>query len=179
MSDMSDVDWAYLAGFIDADGCISLTQTPITGTVRFQITVSQANKSILDYWQVKTQYGRVTPMSSPPGMWQWQIGKPECDGFLKGIYPYLLLKKEEAAIAIRYRATFDKNSRYSRVTTATMWERVACVQAMKEKKDGRSVPLPVNHSKLNDLECRKSIKNDIGDVSKPTAIQMSFSRILT
>lgn len=178
MHKMTDTDWAYLAGFMDADGCISLTQTP-RREIRFQIVFSQANKSVLDYWQIKTGFGRVSPMASPPGVWQWQIGKPECDDFLEGVFPHLLLKKEEASIAMRYRATFDKRYRYTKVTAGILSERMACVQAMREKKGGRHVLPPDFCLKPNDLGYHKSSAVEASGVSKPTAIQLAFSHLLS
>lgn len=139
MHEMSNTEWAYLAGFIDADGCISLTQSP-RGEFRLQIVVAQSNKSILDYWQSKTGIGSVLTNTATTGAWQWHIGKPECDGFLGKLYPYLLLKKDEAAIAMRFRETFDKQRRYTKPTARIIGERSACVRAMKEKKDGRRAP---------------------------------------
>lgn len=167
MREMSDTEWAYLAGFIDADGCISLTQNK-RGEFRFQIVVSQSNKSILDYWQAKTGVGGVSIASGTLGAWQWQIGKPECDEFLRALYPYLLLKKDEAAIAMRFRETFDKQGRYTKPSARIIRERMACVQAMRERKDGRRAP-QIGYNWPN--------VGDAMDVNKPAVTQLPLLHI--
>lgn len=55
------MDKAYLAGLIDADGCIAITMSGRHHSLRVHIT--SVDKEFLDYWCRKVGLGKVYPMN--------------------------------------------------------------------------------------------------------------------
>lgn len=109
-------DWAYLAGFFDGEGCISVQKSksyrnPLNPAKYYTVRLSTANtnKDVIDYleklWGQKLRvYTR--KMSDPRGN-RRPCYHLECDKkdavitFLKGIYPYSIIKKRQIELALR------------------------------------------------------------------------------
>lgn len=91
----------YMAGFMDGEGCITTSHT------NFRITVANTDRKILDW--CKEKFGGninnlclpINPKHSPA--WKWIICKSsDVLDFLKIVYPYMIVKKEQAKIVIDY-----------------------------------------------------------------------------
>lgn len=93
-------DIIYVAGLIDADGCI--TTCP---KWNFRVTLTNTDKEIF-IWLKKTFKGNVNnqhlpknPKHSPA--WKWIIAcRKDVLNFLEMIYPYLKIKKSQAKVVI-------------------------------------------------------------------------------
>jgi len=102
---MKDTDWAYLAGLIDGEGCISTVHTnPRNGQFNAKIAIVNTDKTVLD-WIVKTfAVGNVYPRRLRLPMkqsWRWQLAAgSSVSRILNGVYPYLIIKKDQAVLAI-------------------------------------------------------------------------------
>ena len=121
MNNLTETQRAYLAGYIDADGCISITQTGRTskngnkcyGCV---LRVSSTNRGILDLLLNWTGLGYVRPqpvqhyrktraerfvvnVKARP-QWRWQLSANKIRILLPAILPYMELKKERALLAM-------------------------------------------------------------------------------
>ena len=101
--EFSEVNKAYLAGFLDADGaimaCIEKHPEKKYGfRVRVIVKITQKNRDILDWFKDEYQIGSVV---SNRTTYDWII-KDQCNVkiFLKSIYPYLQVKKAQANYAI-------------------------------------------------------------------------------
>lgn len=91
---------AYIAGFVDADGCLSFRKGSTT------ITVAQKSRAVLDAICV-TLGGTVLINSRVPLMFRWSIyhGGAEALHFL---LPHLFEKREQAEIILRRNGKSDK-----------------------------------------------------------------------
>jgi hypothetical protein len=101
-------DWAYTAGFVDGEGCISIVRafTPKRGRYVYGVVVVVANRDrdILD-WMQSVWGGWVVAVSARQGRarmsWDWRCptghsAKP----FLLGIQPLLRIKKAQCKNAL-------------------------------------------------------------------------------
>jgi hypothetical protein len=108
MPEPSDTDWAYAAGFVDGEGCISVSRSFTESRARFQygvqIVVANRDRSVLD-WMQATWGGWVVAVA--PGSrrgqpcWNWRCptgfsAKP----FLNGIRPWLRIKRAQCDNAV-------------------------------------------------------------------------------
>lgn len=95
-------DLAYLAGFIDGEGCIEFGH----GGKSVRVSVSQAYPEVLD-WLVDLGWGRLFPgevvyESGVKRRFRWKVqAKGEVQQFLEEIEPHLKLKKSQAQLALQ------------------------------------------------------------------------------
>lgn len=112
----SDVDAAYIAGFVDGEGTINVLKT---STGRFQVEFSVAQISPLPLKFITDRFGGIfyertvpnRPNSKP--IWKLAYTAKNFDVFIERIYPFLVLKKEKALIAMEMRKIL-KSSKYKR-----------------------------------------------------------------
>ena len=110
---LTETEKAYLAGFLDADGCINVSCHTAPGSATpthyLQVTIVQANRPFLQRWCEMTGWGRVYKV--PPNeltkkqVYQWIINGKKAEVFLSLILPYLDIKTEDARIALMFRKT--------------------------------------------------------------------------
>jgi len=106
---MKSKNWSYLAGIVDGEGNISITQnTRKNGWNQFQFLFSIKNTDLrLMQWLVEN-FGGVY-YNQPSSNLTWKLsyswrpkGRKNKEEILLGILPYLLLKKEQALLALEY-----------------------------------------------------------------------------
>lgn len=101
-SDLSPVDAAYLAGFIDGEGSIMLYMR--RDVVAIRLTASNTVKAILDWIATTTGIGRVQHMraESPvhAASYAWQANGDGAVSVLRQIRPYMRVKVAQADLAI-------------------------------------------------------------------------------
>ena len=103
-----DVELAYLAGFFDGEGSISiLNKGP--RKLGLHLQVSQTVKEPLDRFQERfggsihlTSRGQ-SPFSRKP-IWAWHAGPRDGATALAALLPYLLVKREQAEVAIEFQS---------------------------------------------------------------------------
>ena len=104
------IDNAWLAGYIDGDGCISVRRFRRNNSYQYmiQVDVSGTNYSLLSEIQ-KTWGGWLCENKRPKGnrAFQYRVvwGNNKALSILKQVFPFLRLKRDEAALAI----DFQKN----------------------------------------------------------------------
>lgn len=107
-----DVEVAYTAGVIDSDGYIGIYKQKAkdykNGYVYvLRVGVGSTNLNILNW--LKSHYGG-SNCSYPhknkkwKQLHRWQLGNQQAKKFLKAIYPYLIIKKEQAEISIEFQS---------------------------------------------------------------------------
>jgi hypothetical protein len=110
---MTPTESAYCAGYIDADGSISVA---FTGFRKIKVNITSSDKSLIDKFCKLTGFNNVYERStknstirnfknnkvyfSKPA-WEWHLSAKEPTlAFLEQILPYLITKKYRAEIAI-------------------------------------------------------------------------------
>ena len=110
---LNDIEKAYIAGFIDGEGCISLAwrlkkyTTPI-------IQVANTNQDILVY--LKTIFGgslidRQEKRINRKPSFAWVVCGQKAINVIRQIYPFLKLKKNQAEILLSLKRYTDNRKR--------------------------------------------------------------------
>jgi hypothetical protein len=103
--DVTELEWAYLAGRIDADGSIGCYKhNPKWTMVRLDLYSN--DKSFLEW--VQSLLGGYVSINSTT--WQWNAGTPNVATILRRLLPYLKTKKDQAELAIKCREHGKKTS---------------------------------------------------------------------
>jgi len=95
---------AYLAGFFDGDGYISIYPTG-TNHHRIGVAITQKHIDILNLYK-SIFGGSISKLKTHAYI--WQLSSKKAASFLVSILPYLILKKDEATIAIEYQELIGK-----------------------------------------------------------------------
>lgn len=113
-------DLAYLAGFIDGEGCIGIHHRGKAKgrkpTVRVSIT--NTDKNILIWCKNFIGLGGTLKIHNKNGNNKWKTAyrlEYDCkkaEALLRMVVPYLKIKKEQALLAIEYRKYTIPNGRY-------------------------------------------------------------------
>ena len=106
---------AYLAGIIDGEGTITIFHYKRLNRYYLTVEVYNNSKELID-WLINNFGGDSRPIHSASRLIQtnwkityvWRISNNETLNFLKAVYPYLLVKKEQCEIAIKFKETFLK-----------------------------------------------------------------------
>ena len=120
MSEPSDTDWAYAAGFVDGEGCIAVTRgfVPARAKYTYSVAVVVANRerAVLEWfkdlwggWVVGVPRG--TGRSRDCWNWRSPTGS-SCEPFLVGIQPWLKIKRPQCDNALSMVAVL-RRSRYT------------------------------------------------------------------
>lgn len=120
---LSNTQWAYLAGIMDGEGSFSIarggrkpSKDHPNGYINWQLKISigNTNENLHD-WLLKNVGGakyighRPKTDKHKPG-YNWQLhGKDNMKEFIKGVLPYIVLKKQQALLALESIATEGKN----------------------------------------------------------------------
>jgi len=128
---ITELERAYLAGFIDGEGCISIIEQRRTNSpmpsLHVVVAVSSCEKTILDYWAEKTGLGSVNLSTKARGNsrngYLWQVSARKAMGLLVMVYPYLILKKPQADVAFDFQETIYKNWDGKRLNPEILAER--------------------------------------------------------
>jgi hypothetical protein len=107
---LTKTERAYLAGLIDGEGCIAIVKRlrPAHKSPEYtlHIVIAQSNQSFLCLWQRKTSLGFVSPAGkngSQRFIFQWRIGSRQAEELLRLVCEFLILKREQAEIALEFR----------------------------------------------------------------------------
>lgn len=103
---------AYAAGILDGEGCICIVRKRISGGPNhgkiqnyfMTVVISQKDGKLMD-WLVGNFGGSVyMHFKSTKTGWthEWSLNHNKAADFLKSLLPFLVLKKRQAEIAIRY-----------------------------------------------------------------------------
>ena len=110
------IDWAYLAGFVDADGSIGVNRWLDKRSQRYRYitrtSISNCDKYIMN-WLV-SEFGGSVSLSNRNAqkhhktLWRWSLGGVKSRSVLRHILPYLRLKQERAELALQFIRTMRK-----------------------------------------------------------------------
>ena len=105
---MKRADIAYMAGFFDGEGCISICcSSSRWRELSLKCQVGQCNRWILELF--KFRFGGSIRLQKKESVqhhdyWMWHISSGKAADFLKVIEPCLYLKRAEAKIAIEFQS---------------------------------------------------------------------------
>lgn len=127
-------DLAYAAGFVDGEGYIQIKRTASTGQFIDTVRVGQTNRAVLD-WMANMFGGSVHVMSKAHDntreAYVWVIPSRKAERFVRLILPYMKVKKEQADIFIRYRASIRSRKCTKVLTDKEVTDRLAMIGIMK------------------------------------------------
>lgn len=112
---------AWVAGFFDGEGCISIWKqkpTSYRGQSKnishiLKVSVSNTNESSIDY--LVSLFGgykskrNANTKKNQKLVWAWECCANKAETFLRIVYPYLRIKKFRAEIAIQLRDNINKS----------------------------------------------------------------------
>ena len=147
MNILSETQRAYLAGLIDGEGCISIssgTQQAKRGVAFPQfgckMYISNTNLIILQTVQSWVGEGKITMVRRASSMkeknwkavYNWSIYSRIMRQFLPIIFPYLIIKKEQAELALSFLDTVKGRGYGSNLNPEEKRRRFYIVSRLKE-----------------------------------------------
>jgi hypothetical protein len=144
---MSETEKAYLAGFVDGEGCICITKhynkkrtrSPI---YHLDLSISSTNLEIVEYIANMTGAGSihigVKENEDHRAGYIWVVGCNKAIDVLNEIYPYLRIKKTQAEIAFLFQKTMSASNRRRGVPKAIMEQREAYYLTISSLKGYKS-----------------------------------------
>lgn len=108
--ELSETDWAYLAGIIDGEGTITILSSKRKGhnlILLPLIAVSSKNTSLMEWlqrifqvrWSIRNG---VSGFGAPRGLQTRITAYPVVKWVLENIYPYLIIKKKQAQLLLEF-----------------------------------------------------------------------------
>lgn len=114
---MRDVDLAYLAGMIDADGYITATMSTRSGTTYFGAQVGITGSRREPHDLAASLFGGNVTRHHPAGdrshhrtQYHWQMGGRRAVPVIAAVQPHLRVKVAQAELAIHLQARADELS---------------------------------------------------------------------
>ncbi len=116
LHELTEMDKAYLAGLFDGEGCVHISRyqgkNNRSPTFTLHVMVSQCDENYLIYWMGKTGMGKIyihhpQKKEHRPG-YCWTLPSRSAAQFLETLLPLLMVKKEQAEIAIEFQKSYDQ-----------------------------------------------------------------------
>lgn len=99
------IESSYVAGLFDGEGCVLFPKLSSrkgipNGRISLYISITNKNKEVLDEVQKKF---KGTVFRNQQGIYRWATSANRASKFLKEIFPWLIIKREEALLGILFR----------------------------------------------------------------------------
>jgi hypothetical protein len=132
-------DLAYLAGFIDGEGCFFLGYRKIGKRNCFptSVLVAQTSQAVLHEYQASfggTVHDHGKTKKNRPA-WMWAIHGENAERLTRLVRPYLKVKKEQAEVFMQMRGVINKHSRGVDIPAEEVTHRLALVNKMRELRE--------------------------------------------
>jgi hypothetical protein len=144
MNQMSEVEKAYIAGLMDGEGCITIMKSSpkrrsISFSYRVAIEIGMTDGGQMEYCQRVTGLGYITRAKVHSRLncrdrWQWTIPKDGVYELLPQIYPYLVLKKPQAALALEFISMVGVPRKSNRIDPVLQKQKEEYYLAIKQLK---------------------------------------------
>ena len=96
---------AYLGGIIDGEGYIGICKTTETSYL-LRVVVTTTSRELVDWIQTTTGLGKIKERDlssrNRQNIFEWKVFGRQAGTLLKAVVPYLLVKKAQAIIGLRY-----------------------------------------------------------------------------
>jgi hypothetical protein len=138
----TEADWAYAAGFFDGEGHIRIQQhSTRCRTMMLQVSLTQATQTPIDWfaemfggtWKARL----VRYKDGPKTQYNWQASSAVAERFLRGVLAHLRCKRDEADLALKFRATFRPQhvkGGHKRMDDAVLLDRAAMSARLKKMR---------------------------------------------
>lgn len=151
MNNISQLDWARLAAYIDGEGCIFIhRQKQYSQKAKsnwkphyiVQVTVTNTDPRLI-VW-LRGNFGGFIVSQEKSGKcrtyFKWTAHSKACADILTNCLPYFIIKRKQAEIAIAFRATYNRKyiGRGKSVPDAVIAKRDGMVAELKAERN--SVP---------------------------------------
>lgn len=110
---MTSEQCSYLAGLVDGEGSIAISQRRPKGCINIAysdyIKICNTDLRMLEWSKRIVGKGTINSCNNPNRkrtLYVWTVHSLEAEDFLKKIYKYLVIKKEQADIFFIYRDTY-------------------------------------------------------------------------
>jgi hypothetical protein len=106
---------AYFAGLFDGEGYVNVYVPKERNTAVLFVGIGSTDFSVLE--MLKRTFGgcltkiRISSVVSKRVSREWKITNEGAADFLRAVYPYLQIKKRQAALAFKFRKMMDQNFR--------------------------------------------------------------------
>ena len=122
LSNVSEIDWARLAAYIDGEGCIRIAgvrgATPYSRRVLYvEVTVTNTDIRLADW--LRRTFGGSTHINNKranQAKWSpataWVVGSQHASKILERCLPYFIIKREQADVALAFQRTIITDRRY-------------------------------------------------------------------
>lgn len=108
---MRNLSLAYIAGFVDGEGCISLGSRNKNNSTRVTIEIAQNKREVLDWIVSELGFGRVYTKKYKHGnTYCLSIFAKEGRIFIPLIFPYLIVKSKQAALLLKFYSIIDNKT---------------------------------------------------------------------
>lgn len=106
---MSEVEWAYVAGFVDGEGFIGIVRDNRNSGYFYRVRMEAGNTSKdiarwLEYKFKRKAVLRDRKNKAHKPMYQWGLTDKLALNFLNQILPYLIIKRRQAELAIKFQS---------------------------------------------------------------------------
>lgn len=145
---------AYLAGIIDGEGSISISRSGKNrgcnaSRLMLVLTITSTSKNLLEYCKAVTEGGQITMKrkvtSNHRACYEWRIRNHNAGRILFLIIPYLLLKKDQALLAIKFVETIRPRGGSIPLSVEIQVYREDCrseIMKMNRKRESEATPDP-------------------------------------
>jgi hypothetical protein len=112
---MKETDKAWLAGFIDGEGCIGMQRGIVHKKAYYgvRIQITQTNREVLEHVALITGVNRIKSvhraLDNQAEAWGWSCDTADTVRLLSDVLPYLIRKNEVAKLAIEFAEFWKKN----------------------------------------------------------------------
>ena len=119
MNKLLETEKAYIAGLFDGEGCVSIIKDDRTGQGNHKspsysliLIISNNNKEVLEWLNKKTGIGNLAKRKNQR-LYDWKLSRKGTEIFLNKIYPYLIIKREQAELAIEFCNHMNEKTGYN------------------------------------------------------------------
>lgn len=112
---IAQTDWARLAAYIDSEGCVQITwihkATRKRGYHALYVDIGSIDVRLMSWLQnTFGGYANSTKSNANPfgkrQMFYWRCSAQMAEDVLRRTLPYMIVKREQAEVALQFRATF-------------------------------------------------------------------------
>lgn len=126
--DMNDTEWAYLAGIIDGEGCIRLANCGYAKRRVIDLRIYNTDVRLIEWLRDNLGGYAYAHNKKAHVCWQVHWSSKRAKVIIEHVLPYLIVKKEQAEIALSFQRLIGKNGQ--RVSSDNLSKRDVLLEAM-------------------------------------------------